>query len=50
MTNKERKVIYDCLMSGTGISVTARRKWWNPMRWFKGEIYMRRVKPKNFYG
>jgi hypothetical protein len=41
-------VFKDCVTTGTGIYKTACRKWYNPMRWIKGLIYFKRIKPTDF--
>lgn len=39
----------DGLTCGIGIYKIAHRKWYNPMRWLKGLVYLKRIKKKDFY-
>ncbi len=41
---KEReKAEKDALVYGTGIVKCGIRKWWNPVRWFKGKHFRKHV-------
>lgn len=41
--------IFDGLIVGTGIYKSGMRKWYNPIRWIKGLVYVKRINPKDFY-
>jgi hypothetical protein len=43
------KSIKDSHLHGTGIVKYGTRKWFNPLRYFKGRVYMKRVSLKEVF-
>jgi len=44
-----KKLMDEVLTYGEGVLITRKRKWYNPMIFFKGEIYHKVIPQKTFY-
>ncbi len=44
-----KKLFEEMLVGGQGYMVTGYRKWWNPVGWFLGRVYTKRVPPEDFW-
>jgi hypothetical protein len=43
------KIAEDAVIYGVGAWIRRERKWWNPMRLFRGPTYAKRVPVANMY-
>ncbi len=43
------KLLEFMLMNGQGFVVLMTRAWWNPVSWFLGRTYIKRVPPEDFW-
>ena len=45
---KFQKLIHKITLNGGAVK-NGYRKWWNPMRWVKGIVYIKYISPKKLY-
>jgi hypothetical protein len=43
------KAMFDAMRYGTGILKLSKRKRYNPLRFIRGDFYLKRVKTTNFF-
>ena len=43
------KAMFDAMIYGTGILKLSKRKRYNPLRFIRGDFYLKRVKTTNFF-
>ena len=45
----KQRWVRDTLRYGTGITKHGVRKWWNPMRLFKGKLYYKHIRLEDVF-